>query len=79
MVLRDAATLENISLLAGWAADTWQGGLSGEHQLRGVCQDGARPIDQDHGGEGGGGEREGSAVFARGRNPSRLLALSFVL
>ena len=63
----------------GGAADTREGGLAGEHQLRGVCQDGARPIDQDHGGEGGGGEREGSAVFAHGCNPSRLLALSFVL
>ena len=57
MVVKDEKHQE-IFFLAGGAADTWQGGLSGEHQLRGVCQDGPRPIEppSTYGGEGGGRE-----------------------
>ena len=60
----------------GGAADTREGGLAGEHQLRGVCQDGARPIEV-YGGEGGGG-REGEQPLP-GLRPFSSLSFKFLI
>ena len=62
----------------GGAADTREGGLAGEHQLRGVCQDGARPIEGGGGGEGGGG-REGWQPLPGQQPFSSLLSFKFYI
>ena len=63
-----------INHLPGGAADTWQGGLAGKHQLWGVCQDGSRPI----GGDGGGG-RDGERPWPGSRTFSPSLSFKFYL
>ena len=63
-----------INHLPGGAADTWQGGLAGKHQLWGVCQDGSRPI----GGDGGGG-RDGERPWPGSRTFSLSLSFKFYL
>ena len=55
----------DLFLQLGGAADTWQRGLTGEHQLWGVCQDGPRSIGLSWG-DGGRIKRDGRIkAFAR--------------